>query len=89
MEIEIIPDLSSCIQTLAKKEYEKVLRNLLREEGEESYLEKKLEILRIFLESADFHDLRNRSEKAILEGGTVRFKITLDGWKMETDQSLT
>lgn len=89
MEIEITPDLSNCIHTLAKKRYEQVLGKLLRQEGDgPPCLEEKLEILRLFLESADFRELRNRSEKAILEGRTVRFKISMDGWKMETSQSL-
>ena len=83
MEIEIIPDLVNCVQTKAKREYERVLGRLLREDGEDPHLEERLEVLRVFLETADFKSLRGRSEKVLLDGGTVSFKIGPKGWRME------
>jgi hypothetical protein len=73
--IELEPTLSSCIETLAKREYEKVLGTLLRTGIEDENLSEKLEVLRLFLESADFGDLRSQYEKYLEEGKKVRFRI--------------
>lgn len=40
-------------------------------------LEEKIELLRMFLESADFRKLRADSEKHLTEGKIVRFILTL------------
>ncbi|MFA4836847.1 MAG: hypothetical protein WC749_12355 [Dehalococcoidia bacterium] len=80
IEIELVPDLSSCIQTVAKREYDKVLRGLLQKEGEDQLFEEKLEILKWFLESADFARLRSEYEKHLFAGNAVRFKVrSIDG----------
>ena len=73
MELRLEPNISSCIETVAKKEYERVLSILLKGEKDNRRLEEKLELLRIFLESADFRDLRGRSEKIMSKGRRVEF----------------
>lgn len=73
--IELGPNLSSCIETLAKKEYEKVLSTILRAGTGDRELSEKLEILRLFLESADFSTLRSRYEKYLDDGKKVKFRI--------------
>jgi hypothetical protein len=57
--IDLKPDLSSCIETLSKKEYERTLNLLLKERGIDEGLGERLEVLRLFLESADFGHLRS------------------------------
>ena len=52
MNIEIEPELSACIETKAKREYQKTLSELLKK-GEEEELRERLEILRLFLEATD------------------------------------
>jgi len=74
MEIKLKPSLSHCIETVAKREYEKVLSLLLRGNQEDSLLDE-LELLRLFLESADFRQLRSRCEESLLAGR--RIEITL------------
>lgn len=41
-------------------------------------LEEKLEILRLFLETADFKKLRYESEKQLMEARIVRFMVCLE-----------
>jgi hypothetical protein len=70
MEVKLEPNLSHCIETVAKREYEKVLSLLLRGKQEDSLLDK-LELLRLFLESADFGQLRSRCEELLLAGRRI------------------
>ncbi|HOE15996.1 MAG TPA: hypothetical protein PLX02_00930 [Syntrophorhabdaceae bacterium] len=71
IEIKLEPSLSSCIETVAKREYERVLSILLKRDIEDRQLEEELELLRLFLESADFGQLRSLSEDLLLDGSRV------------------
>ena len=86
-KIELIPDLDHCIETVAKKEHAVVLKQLLTRKRRNKGLEEKLEILRLFLETADFTKLRAKSEKQLVEGKAVRFVIFLEngipGYEMD------
>jgi hypothetical protein len=73
--IELKPDLSSCIETLSKKEYEQTLSLLLKEEHANEELGERLEVLRLFLESTDFGHLRGQYESYLMEGRKVTFLI--------------
>jgi hypothetical protein len=73
--IELKPDLSSCIETLSKKEYERTLSLLLKEEHANEKLGERLEVLRLFLESTDFGRLRSQYESYLTEGRKVTFLI--------------
>ena len=73
--IELKPNLSSCIETLSKKEYERTLNLLLKERGIDEGLGERLEVLRLFLESADFGHLRSQYEGYLTEGKKVTFLI--------------
>lgn len=75
MEILLKPSLSSCIETVAKREYERVLHLLLGGEQENRRLLDMLELLTLFLESADFRQLRSRSEELLLAGRQVEFSL--------------
>jgi hypothetical protein len=79
--IELIPDLEHCIETVAKREYEVVLKQLLTRKRRNKTLEEKLEILRLFLETADFTKLRAESEKYLVEGKAVRFSVFMENGK--------
>ena len=74
--VELEPELSACVETKAKRQYEQLLGELLLK-GEEKRLGEKLEILRLFLESTDFSKLRNEYEKHLLEGNKVKFILYL------------
>jgi hypothetical protein len=84
--IEIEPELSACIETKAKREYNRTLSELIKR-GEDDKLEEKLETLRLFLEGTDFKKLREKYEDYLTQGKRVKFLIYLDagmlGSKME------
>ena len=73
VRIELVPDLSHCIEAVARKEYENLVRSYLQAGKGSSEFEDKVEILRSFLESADFRKLRQQSEECMLKGKTVKF----------------
>jgi hypothetical protein len=73
--IELKPDLSSCIETLSKDEYERTLNLLIKKGPVYEELGEKLEVLRLFLESTDFGHLRSQYEGYLAEGKRVKFLI--------------
>jgi hypothetical protein len=73
--IELKPDLSNCIETLSKKEYERTLNLLLKKGPVDEELGERLEVLRLFLESADFGHLRSQYEGYLTDGKKVTFLI--------------
>jgi len=73
--IELKPNLSSCIETLSKNEYERTLNLLLKEGCVNKELGERLEVLRLFLELADFGHLRSQYEGYLKEGKKVTFLI--------------
>ena len=82
-EISLDPDLSTCIQTLAKKQHERIVRELLKPGGENPEQEQQAEMLRMFLESTDFRKLRSEYEPYLVKGKRVRFTLRLMGDRTE------
>jgi len=76
--IELVPDLSSCIETVAKREYADTTKKLLASERYDTGLAEKAEVLRAFLENADLRKLRSESEKHLLSGRRVVFRLVLE-----------
>jgi hypothetical protein len=87
MKIKLEPSLSHCIEAVAKREYERVLSLLLKGKQEDQQLAEELELLRLFLESADFVQLRSRCEEFLLAGKcvSVRLKSTSTPPKYEVE----
>jgi hypothetical protein len=77
LKLELVPDLNHCIETVAKKEYNDIVHKLLSTEDVNDELTNKAEILRLFLETADFKKLRAQSEPHLLKGEQVRFIVYL------------
>ena len=75
------------METQAKRQYNQVLGELLNK-GEEGELAEKLEVLRFFLEAADFNKLRSESEKHLIEGKKVRFILHLEKGKSEYEMKI-
>jgi hypothetical protein len=73
--IELKPSLSSCIETLAKQEYERTLNLILKKRPVDEVLGERLEVLRLFLDSTDFGHLRNQYEGYLTDGKEVIFLI--------------
>jgi hypothetical protein len=78
LKIELVPDLSHSIETVAKREYRGATAKLLAVPKENNELEQKIELLRTFLETMDFRKLRQESEKYLVEGRTVKFIFYLE-----------
>jgi hypothetical protein len=86
MHIELLPDLSHCIESRAKQEYAVTMSKILS--GNQSHeLEKRLELLRAFLETADSGRLRRESEEHMMRGKRVKFMLSGsvggDEWSMQ------
>ncbi len=79
MEIKLEPSLSHCCETMAKREYERVLGQLLKEMEEDGHLGEELELLRVFLESADFGQLRSRCDDLLTAGKRVEVRLRSSG----------
>jgi len=78
--IELEPELDACVQTQAKRRYNQLTGELLRENTDNKLVEK-LETLQLFLESADFNKLRRESEKHLIEGKKVKFILHMERGK--------
>ena len=73
--IELLPDLSHCVQTRARQEHAAAMSRILS--GDESPgLEGRLELLKAFLEEADFGRLRKQSEAHLVQGRKVKFVLS-------------
>jgi hypothetical protein len=79
LKVELVPDLTHCIETVAKREHAKLLKQLLRPGQRDRELEEKLEAHRLFLETADFKQLRSESESQLVKGKKVRFLVYSEG----------
>ena len=78
LKVELTPDLLHCIETVTKREYTAVSQQLLVSGQRNKELEEKLEILRLFLETADFKKLRAESEKRLIDGKKIKFIVFRD-----------
>ena len=70
---------TSCIETVAKNEYRETLRQLFAASEGTEELGERVELLRIFLETMDFKELRRESEKHLLPGRKVKFAVYREG----------
>ena len=75
------------METKAKRQYNQILSELLKK-GEERELAQKFELLRLFLEFADFNKLRSESEKHLLEGKGVKFILHLEKEKPKYEMKI-
>ncbi len=76
------------METQARRRYNQIASELLKK-GEEKKLAGELELLRLFLESADFNKLRRESEKYLVEGKKVKFIVHLEKEKPEYEMKVT
>ncbi len=77
--VELTPSLAQCIETVAKKEYHDAASRYLRDPASDPALGERIEILRVFLETADFGALRRQSEPGLIEGRQVKFILHFEG----------
>ena len=89
LKIALVPDLSHCIETVARRKHAELSQGLLGSETGNTETEEKLEILRLFLETADFRKLRSESEKQLIDGRNVRFTVYLEGGVPKCEMHVT
>lgn len=87
--IELTPDLSSCIETIARHEYNDAVRTLLTAISPDETIREKAEVLRRFLETADFRKLRAKSEKHLLNGKKVKFVVSLEHERLRYEMQVS
>ena len=78
VKIELMPDHEHCIETVAKRKYIELVQRLLGNTTCDTETGEKLEILRLFLETADFGKLRSKSEEQLIQGKKVQFILYLE-----------
>ena len=92
-QVELIPELTHCIETVAKNEYRETMRQLFAASEGTEELEERVELLRIFLETMDFNKLRRESEKHLLQRRKVTFVVYREGgtakYDLRVEQSLS
>ncbi len=89
IRIELVPTLEHCIESAAKHEFRKAAEEYMQSNKEDKNLEQKIELLRMFLDTANFRQLRADSEKHLTEGKIVRFVLTLDKGKPRYEMKTT
>ena len=85
MPIEFKPSLSGCIETLARRAYEESLRDFLASAEGSEELQGRIKLLRLFLESADFRQLRVTCEKWLSEGKDIKLILRKVDGSPETE----
>jgi hypothetical protein len=82
LQREFVPDIDHCIETLTRREYSRIVGQLLSSgKGKRKFSEntQKAELPRNFLETADFKKLRAESERHLVEGRYVKFVVYAEG----------
>ena len=80
ISIELFASLEHCIETVARDEFRSSVGRYLEGGLGDKELEEKIELLKAFLESADFGRLRSQSEAYLVKGKKVKFVIC---WREE------
>jgi hypothetical protein len=88
IRIELVPTLSHCIETMAKRKYWKSIDEYLKKGNGDRKLEEKIELLRAFLKTADFGILRRQSEKHIIDGKKVKFILSIKNGKHSYEMTI-
>ncbi|MCK5213619.1 MAG: hypothetical protein KAQ74_06785 [Dehalococcoidia bacterium] len=73
--IRLRPSAESCIETTARHRFRDLTQSALRGDNLDDATMQEIDLLRRFLESADFPGLRTASESALREGRDVTFQI--------------
>ena len=73
--LKIVPELNECIETKARKEFQRISSLVMQGHNQRSLIQR-LELLRLFLETADFRKLRSDSEQMLMKGKKITFVIS-------------
>ena len=87
--IELFPNLSHCIETIAREEFWNSVNQYMKGGQGDKKLEERIELLKSFLESLNFKKLRNQSERYLVEGKQVKFVISWKEGKLNYEMVVT
>lgn len=73
--IELLPSLDHCIEATAREEFWNSANQCMGSGQKDKRLEEKIELLKAFLESANFGKLRSESEVYLAQGNKVAFVV--------------
>ena len=88
VSIELIPTVSRCIETTAKGEYWRSVDEFLKKGTEDKELEQRIELLKTFLETADFSLLRGDYEEYLVQGKRVIFHLSVKNGKPSCEMTV-
>ena len=77
--LELYPTLEHCIETTARQQFNSLAADCLNKGGLDPISQITLEMLRRFLETADFRALREESAFYLIVGEKVKFILTGNG----------
>ncbi len=77
--IELNPTVTHCIESTAKRAYNELLAGYLAGDSPDKDTEERAGLLLEFLNTADFKQLRRKSEPYLLEGKKVTFTLFYRG----------
>ena len=89
IQVQLVPTLSSCIETTAKREYRQTVNEYMQGGALDEEVAERIEVLKTFLESADFRELRKESERYLLEDKKIKFLLSLAEGKLECELEVT
>jgi|TARA_B100000315_G_C14298914_1_gene460926 hypothetical protein len=76
------------VETQAKIRYNQIASELFQG-SEQEELAREVELIRLFLETADFDKLRGESEPHLVEGRKVKFRLHLEEGKPKYEMKVT
>jgi translation initiation factor IF-3 len=88
VSVELRPTLSQCIETVTKREYWRSVDEYLKAKTDDKELEERIQLLKLFLDTADFKALRSQSERYITEGKEITFTLFVKGGKVSHKMSI-
>jgi hypothetical protein len=88
LELELVPTLSQCIETVARKRHDETVRQLLTSGKHSRKLLETAVLLKNFLEIADFKKLRVESEALLTAGREVKFVLRFDSGTLTYEMRL-
>lgn len=86
--IELIPTLEHCIETTARQEFTRHKDEYIQRGVEDKALEERMDLLRAFLDTMDFRELRRESEKHLSEGRKVKFLLYPEEGKLRYEMKV-
>jgi hypothetical protein len=87
--VELFPTFSRCVETAAREEFREAVAQYMKGARRDEELEQRIQLVRAFLESADFGRLRSESEIHLKQGRKVKFVLRWKDGKLSYKMAVT